>query len=230
MAVFFAGLFFAVDLLALDLLAVDLLALDLLAVDLLAVDLLAVDFFAGVDFLAVELLALDLLAVDFFAGADFLADELLAADFAALGRDPLPVDVFLAGDAGFAPAPRAVEVALATVSLGSFFAPDTTAFSSAPARNFGTAVFFALTRSPVAGLRTMREGRTAFSKAPKPVIATFSPLATSRAMVSTTESNALDAAFLLPSKWAASASMNWLLFTWLPFRNRVEPTLDTLER
>jgi len=45
----------------------------------------------------------------------------------------------------------------------------------------------------------MREGRTAFSKAPKPVIATFSPFATSREIVSTTESNAFDAAFLLPS-------------------------------
>ena len=39
------------------------------------------------------------------------------------------------------------------------------AFSSAPARNFGTDVFLALMRSPVRGLRTIRAGRTALSNA-----------------------------------------------------------------
>jgi hypothetical protein len=56
---------------------------------------------------------------------------------------------------------------------------DMTAFSSAPALNFGTAVFLALMRSPVRGFRTQRATRTRFSKEPNPVIATFSPFATS---------------------------------------------------
>ena len=65
--------------------------------------------------------------------------------------------------------------------------------------NFGTAVFFALIRSPVWGLRTQRASRIRFSNDPKPVIATFSPLATSRVMVSRTASSACDAAFRFPS-------------------------------
>ncbi len=116
--------------------------------------------------------------------------------------------------------------AVAAATLGSFFWPDTTAFSSAPARNFGTAVFFARTRSPVRGFRTIRAGRTFFSNAPKPVMATFSPRATSRAIVSSTASSASDAAFLLPSKLSASLSMNWDLFTGFPFVNAVEPAPD----
>ena len=74
--------------------------------------------------------------------------------------------------------------------VGSFLAPDTTALRSAPALNFGIAVFFALMRSPVRGLRTQRASRTRFSKEPNPVMATFSPLATSRVMVSITDSRA----------------------------------------
>ena len=84
----------------------------------------------------------------------------------------------------------------------------TTALKSAPALNLGTAVFLARLRSPVRGLRTMREGRTTFSKAPKPVMATFSPLATSRVTVSRTDSSACSAAFLFPSKCPARASMS----------------------
>jgi len=54
-------------------------------------------------------------------------------------------------------------------------------------------------RCPVAGLRTQRASRTRFSNEPKPVMATFSPFATSRVMVSSTDSSACAAAFLLPS-------------------------------
>ena len=79
---------------------------------------------------------------------------------------------------------------VAAVSFGSFFAPATTSLSSLPAENFGTAFFFDFIRSPVCGLRTQRALRTAFSNEPKPVIATFSPLATSRVMVSSTDSSA----------------------------------------
>ena len=88
---------------------------------------------------------------------------------------------------------------LAFGSFGSFFAPDTTAFSSAPAVNLGIAVFLALMRSPVRGLRTQRASRTRFSKDPKPVIATFSPRATSRVIVSSTDSSACCACLRLPS-------------------------------
>ena len=75
-----------------------------------------------------------------FFAVDFLAVDFAAVDFLAAA--------FFAGAAFFAPFALA-----AVLSLGSFFAPDTTAFSSAPGLNFGTAVFLALIRSPVRGLR-----------------------------------------------------------------------------
>ena len=93
----------------------------------------------------------------------------------------------------------ALGAAAATVSFGSFLAPETTFFRSAPALNFGTDVFLALMRAPVCGLRTHRASRTLFSNEPKPVIATFSPLATSRVIVSSTDSSAWAAAFRFPS-------------------------------
>ena len=91
--------------------------------------------------------------------------------------------------AGLAAAGVAFSTA-ARVRAGSFFAPDTTSFSCAPALKFGTAFFFALIRCPVEGLRTQRASRTFFSNEPNPVMATFSPFATSRVMVSSTESSA----------------------------------------
>ena len=103
------------------------------------------------------------------AVAAFFAAAFLAAPLGRLGR-------------------RAA--AAASVSFGSFLAPETTALRSAPALNFGIAVFLALIRSPVRGLRTQRASRTRFSKEPKPVMATFSPFATSRVMVSSTDSSA----------------------------------------
>ena len=84
--------------------------------------------------------------------------------------------------AGFAPPTR--------VSLPSFFSPETNFLSSAPAVNFGTAFFLAFILSPVAGLRTQRASRIFFSHEPNPVMATFSPLTTSRVMVSITASSA----------------------------------------
>ena len=134
-----------------------------------AVVLVAVAF-AGA-FLAVLFLATVFLAVAFFAGL-FFAVLFFAVDLAVSEAD-LPTD----------------DAALA-VCLGSFLAPETTALRSAPALNFGTAVFFALIRSPVRGLRTMRASRIRFSKEPKPVMATFSPLASCRVMVSSTDSSA----------------------------------------
>ena len=88
---------------------------------------------------------------------------------------------------------------MAAVSFGSFLAPEMMSLSSLPAENFGTDFFFDFMRSPVCGLRTQRALRTAFSNDPKPVMATFSPLATSRVMVSSTESNACAACLRFPS-------------------------------
>jgi hypothetical protein len=166
--VFFAGDdFFAVDLLAGDFFAVDFFAVDFFAVDFFAVDLFAVDFFAGDDLFAVVFLA-----VDFLAGDDFFAAFLAPGFFAVAVAFLVP------------------DVDAASVSFGGFLAPDTTFFRSAPAVNFGTAIFLALIRAPVCGLRTQRAPRTRFSNDPKPVIATFSPLATSRVIVSRTDSSA----------------------------------------
>ena len=208
-AVFLAGAFLAVFFAA-DFLAGAFFAVVRLAVDLFAAVFLAGDFFAA---FFVALLAVDFLAVAFRAVflAAFLTDFLAAAVFFRVEAEAVALDGdFLA----------------AAATLGSFFSPETTAFSSAPARNFGTDVFFARTRSPVRGLRTMRAGRIVFSNAPNPVMATFSPRATSRAMVSITASRASEAALRLPSKWAASVSMNWDLFTGFPFVNAVEPAPD----
>ena len=141
----------------------------------------------------------------FFAGA-FVAAALVGVAFLATEA------AFFAGPAAF----LAAGAAFATVSLGSFFAPETTFFRSAPAVNFGTDFFLALTRSPVCGLRTQRASRTRFSNEPKPVIATFSPFTTSRVMVSRTESSACAAALRFPSYRAASASMSCVLFTCFP--------------
>ncbi len=201
--------FFAVDLVGVDFFAVDFFAVDFVGVDFFAVraddvllavdlpvDLLAVDL--PVDLLAVDL-PVDLLAVDFLVGEVavlFFAVVFFAADFA--GEDFVVDAVFAEVDL----------VVLEVVAFGSFFAPDTTALRSAPGLNFGTAVFLARVRSPVRGLRTMRDGRTIFSKAPKPVMATFSPLDTSRVIVPRTDSRACCAAFLFPSKWFDIASMS----------------------
>jgi hypothetical protein len=206
-----------------DFLAV-FLAVLFLAVDFLAgADFLAVVFFAGEVFFAVVFFAGEVFfAVDFFAADVFLAaDELdfLAADFDV---DFLAVEepvLFLAGDevelflavVVFAAPPVAVLAVLAAaerVSFGSFFAPETTFFRSAPGVNLGTFVALALIRSPVRGFRTIRALRAWRWKEPNPVMATFSPLATSRVMVSSTESSACWACLRLPSNRAERLSIN----------------------
>ncbi len=224
---FFAGAFVAVDALFLAVLEVFLAVEE---ADFLA---LVVLFFAVVEaFLAVEPDEPDFLAGVFFAveepdevaffatSAAFFAGWLAAAAAFFAGAV-----AFLATSAAFFPAlePRALDTARSAGfgSLGSFLAPETTAFRSAPAVNFGTAVFFAFTRSPVRGLRTQRASRMRFSKEPKPVIATFSPRATSRVMVSRTDSSACWACLRFPSYRVESASISWVLFTGLPFRERL---------
>jgi hypothetical protein len=210
--------FFAVDFFAVGLLD-DFFAADELDEDFLAVELLD-DFLAGEldeDFFAVELLE-DFFAGDFFA-VDFEADDFAADDFEAdederedvaddrgVEEDEEERDD-VAAPAAFFAAPGAA-MAVASVSFGSFFAPEMTFFRSAPGVNLGTDFFFVRTRSPVCGLRTMRALRTRFSNDPNPVMATFSPLATSRVMVSSTASSACAAAFLFPSKRPARVSMS----------------------
>jgi hypothetical protein len=189
-------------------------------------------FFAGedarfdvVDFAVLFLAAGDDVAFD----VDFLA-VLVVADLLAAVDVPeaLEVEFFAAVVARFVGADAEVVVravvfaaaffAVEAVSLGIFLAPETYAFRSAPGLNFGTAVFFARVRSPVRGFRTMRAGRTTLSKAPKPVMATFSPFDTSAVIVLTTESRACRAADLFPSNRRDRVSISWLLFTDFPFR------------
>jgi hypothetical protein len=167
-------------------------------------------FFAGdvVRFVVLFFAAGDVVAFD----VDFFA-VLAVADFFAVVDVPealdVDVDFFAVVVARFVGAEaeavvRAVVVfaaaffAVVVVDFDTFLSPETYAFSSAPGRNFGTAVFFARVRSPVRGFRTIRAGRTTFSKAPKPVMATFSPRATSAVMVSTTCSSARRASALFP--------------------------------
>ncbi len=131
------------------------------------------------------------LAGAFFAGcgllgrAAFLAGAFFAAAAFFAGAAFLAGAAFFAGAAAFF-----AGVTAASVSFGSFFAPETTFFRSWPGVNFGTAFFLVRIRSPVAGLRAKPAARTRFSNEPKPVIATFSPFATSRVMVSRTDSSA----------------------------------------
>ncbi len=147
------------------------------------------------------------LAGAFFAGA-FLTGAFLAAVLAA-------VVVFLAAAAVFAGAAFAavlaavvVFLAAAAVFAGAFFAEacaffaeawaffsaargfSTNALNSAPALNFGTGLAFTLMVRPSKGLFIVRALRWNCSKMPKPLIATFSPLATSALMVSMTASTA----------------------------------------
>src|SRR5690242_19535933 len=85
------------------------------------------------------------------------------------------------------------------LAAGIFFSPLTTALKSAPARNLGTDDLGTLMVAPVAWLRAVRAGRTAFSNTPNPVIATLSPLATVTWIVSRSALTASVAVFLLPS-------------------------------
>ncbi|SDP48515.1 hypothetical protein SAMN04487905_104319 [Actinopolyspora xinjiangensis] len=79
---------------------------------------------------------------------------------------------------------------LGVVARGSFRWPPTTSLNWVPARKAGTLVLRTFTASPVRGLRAVRAARARFSKTPKPVIFTFSPLLTLRTMRSTTLSTA----------------------------------------
>ena len=109
---------------------------------------------------------------------------------------------------------RAAPVAdFAVGSFGSFLVPLTTSLKLAPGLNFGTEVFFSLTEAPVAGLRPVRAGLSRFSKEPKPVSTTRSPLATVRVTVSSKASTAVVTVLLSTATRSATASMSSDLFT-----------------
>jgi hypothetical protein len=95
---------------------------------------------------------------------------------------------------------------------------------SCPGVNFGTFFFFVRIVAPVAGLRALPALRTLRSKEPKPVMATFSPRATSRVMVSSTDSRACAACLRFPSKRADSLSTSCDLFTFFPSDERSGPS------
>ncbi len=162
----------------------------------------AVVFLAAVDFVVLVVAGVALVVVAFVVDALVVPRlEAFLAVVVLLGvvfADADLVADFLAGAAAV----------LAATSFGNFFSPATTALSSAPGRNFATEVFFARLRSPVRGLRTIRAGRSIRSNAPKPVMPTFSPDATCRVMVSSTDSSACAAARLLFSKRFANSSVN----------------------
>ena len=189
---FFAGAFFAGAFFAGAFFAAAFLAGAFFAGAFFAGAFFAAAFFAGA-FLA------GLLRGAFLAGAFFAAAAFLAVVFLVV--------VFLAGAA--AAATRVVTGAAATTaSFGSFLAPDTTFFRSWPALNFGTCGLLRLDART--GLRVANHARLPHPllEGAEAVMATFSPLATSRVMVSRTDSSAWRAAFLLPSNREASASIS----------------------
>src|SRR5262249_52449298 len=106
-----------------------------------------------------------------------------AAFFAALAGVVLAAAVF----AGAALVAVLAGAALAGTAFAAGFCAGAT-FATLPGatrslepgagRDAGAEVFFTLTASPVRGLRAMRAARSRFSKTPKPVMETLSPLVT----------------------------------------------------
>lgn len=97
------------------------------------------------------------------------------------------------------------------LARGNLRLPLTTSLNAVPGRNAGTLVFFTRTVSPVCGFLAVRAARERFSKAPNPVMLTFSPLFTVRMMMSTRLSTASLATFLSPMR-SESASTRSVLF------------------
>jgi len=193
------------------------LALVVLALVVLAFE--AVDFeavLAAPVVLALVVLAFAVLA--FEAVPRLLVEALVPAVFA------LPVVVFVVA---VRPAVRvAVVPAFVAVARGSLRVPPTTSLNWVPGRKAGTLVFLTFTASPVRGFRAVRAARARFSKTPKPVMLTFSPLLTLRTMRSTTPSTAWLAVFLSPRR-SARASMSWALFTLGPSQDNNGPVGPT---
>ena len=139
----------------------------------------------------------------------FFAAVFLAGVAAFLAGAAVLAAVFLAGALLEA-------VALPRLTAGpdalSFCLPETTNLNWAPGRNAGTQVGRTLTVSPVRGLRATRAARRRFSKTPKPVIVTLSPLFTARTIVSTMCSTASVAVRRSVPNFFVSSSMSSALF------------------
>lgn len=201
---------------------VDLAAVFAVFVVVLARAVLGAAFFVVLRFVVLRFVVLRfavagaVLAVDLFA-----VDEAVLVADARFVAEVVPAAARFAVVVFFAAPDDARDVVLADVlaaAFGSFFEPSTKDFSSVPGRNFGTDVFLTRTRAPVAGLRAVRAARSTFSKAPKPVMTTFSPLTTLRVMTSSTDSSACCALFLLPSNLFDSSPTNCALFTLVSLR------------
>ena len=165
--------------------------------DLLAAAFVPVDFAADDVFVAVERFVVRAE----FCDVDLLVEVPVVVERVAV-RPVLLLDVVLAvvrEEEDLLVAAFVVEV-LALLCFGSFFAPLMTSLKCVPARKAGTLVFFTRTASPVCGLRAVRAARARFSKTPKPVIVTFSPLLTSRTIISTRLLTASEAVFLSPRR------------------------------
>jgi hypothetical protein len=135
-----------------------------------------------------------------FTAAGFLTVALSAVGLSAFALPP-------ADDGEIADSVRGAGFG---VGAGGDCSPETTALRVGPGVNCGTAAPGAGACLVVRALRALRAAglTTFFSKAPNPAIATFSPRATSRVTVATTDSRACRAARLLPSKWLDNASMS----------------------
>ncbi len=96
----------------------------------------------------------------------------------------------------------------------------TKALKAVPGRKRGALLLAMRTEVPVCGLRPVRAARSARSKVPKPVMATFPPRTTSRTTESSTVSSASLAALRLPRVFSSSlmrsALFTWFLHGWAP--------------
>ena len=214
-AVVLAAVVLAAVVLAAVVLAAVVLAAPVVAAVVLAVvarlagaAFVAVDFVAGAFLAAVDLGAAVLAgALRVVArGAAARAAVLTAGFAAALAAEPVLIGVTVAGAR-----PAAIRTS-DTSARGSFFGFAVTSLKKVLGLKRGTDVLRILTLSPVRGLRPTRAFRATFSKEPNPLIATFSPLATARVMVSTTASTASVATFRLPRR-DSSAATSSALFT-----------------
>ena len=163
-------------------------------------------FFAAAVFRAVELV--DAFAAAFFAGEVFVAAVFLAAAAFFAGVVFRGVELVET----FAGALDSLVRLTAGSPAFSFLRPAMMSLNCAPGRNEGTDVARTFTVSPVRGLRATRGARRRFSKTPKPVIVTLSPLLTARTIVSTRVSTAAVAVLRSASRRLVSSSMSWALF------------------
>jgi hypothetical protein len=209
-AVVLAAVVLAAVVLAAAVLAAPVVAAVVLAVvaRLAGAAFVAVDFVAGAFLAAVDLGAAVLAgALRVVArGAAARAAVLTAGFAAALAAEPVLIGVTVAGAR-----PAAIRTS-DTSARGSFFGFAVTSLKKVLGLKRGTDVLRIFTLSPVRGLRPTRAFRATFSKEPNPLIATFSPLATARVMVSTTASTASVATFRLPRR-DSSAATSSALFT-----------------